>query len=83
MITMITMMTMRMIYYHAEPFKKGRVSLNSEWSTDSCPRRSLMMMAMVMRMFLWMLLLVIKLYVIEEDDNDEPLETSCVSLKSG
>ena len=75
--------TMRMVYYNAEPFKKGRVSLNSEWSTDSCPRRSLMMMAMVMRMFLWMLLLVIKLYVIEEDDNDEPLETSCVSLKSG
>ena len=83
MFMMITMMTMRMVYYNAEPCKKGCVSLKSEWSTDSCPRRSLMMMAMVMRMFLWMLLLVIKLYVIEEDDNDEPLETSCVSLKSG
>ena len=39
-----------------EPLKKGCVSLKNEWSTDSCLRRSLMMMAMVMKMFLRMLL---------------------------
>ena len=55
MITIIMMMTMRMIYDNAEPLKIGCVSLKSEWSMDSCPRRSMRMITMVMRMFLRML----------------------------
>ena len=39
-----------------EPLETSCVSLKSGWSTDSCPRRSMRMMAMVKRMFLRMLL---------------------------